>query len=244
MSKTTYLPWHSLPDHKQQLWEQLQTQEAALEALRRERWQRLNPTLLRLLTPDRWHAYFFPQDQGLIAGYAQQERAIQLQLMTLRQQLAHDLIDDLPQLRPDVWRTLGLKERLRVALAVHQRYAQAFRMFLTPIKIEHAPHYQLDGSYRHNAGQDPILRINDDELMHPDPAEMVNTLVHETRHALHHQAVDQPSDFDYIPADWIEAWRENLEAYIPFWQDARAYRQQPIERDAWAAGQAAQDHLY
>lgn len=231
--------WHGHPDRKHLLVQKIQALEATLDALRLERQQQFNQTWWQRLTPDRLQFWFFPPHEFL-----KQEITLQLQIMSLRQQYAHDLIDDLPQLNPSHWRTLNPLERLRVALSVHQRYAQAFGMILTRIKLELSPLYIMDGSYQHNDGQDPVLRINDDELRHQTPAEMVNTIIHETRHALQHQAIDHAKHFDYIPTALIHLWETNLEAYIPYWKDTQAYFNQPVERDAWDAGNQAEDYLY
>ena len=60
---------------------------------------------------------------------------------------------------------------------------------------------------------------------------IMNTMIHEMRHAYQHAAIENPGDFN-VSAETIEQWRENFDHYIDGNVDFDGYRAQAIEYDA------------
>ena len=75
------------------------------------------------------------------------------------------------------------------------------------------------------------IRLNANYLETPDCKDLMNTLLHESRHAFQHRCVKHPDSCDVSPKV-IEVWKDNQKHYIRPYDDFVAYENQPIERDA------------
>lgn len=75
------------------------------------------------------------------------------------------------------------------------------------------------------------IRLNSNYLENSDCKDLMNTLLHESRHAFQHRCVNHPESCDVSPKV-IEVWKENQKHYIRPEDDFVAYENQPIERDA------------
>ena len=75
------------------------------------------------------------------------------------------------------------------------------------------------------------IKLNSNYLENPDCKDLLNTLLHESRHAFQHCCVKHPESCDVSPKV-IEAWKENQKHYIRPEDDFVAYENQPIEKDA------------
>lgn len=75
------------------------------------------------------------------------------------------------------------------------------------------------------------IRLNANYLETPDCKDLMNTLLHESRHAFQHRCVKHPESCDVSPKV-IEVWKDNQKHYIRPEDDFVAYENQPIERDA------------
>lgn len=75
------------------------------------------------------------------------------------------------------------------------------------------------------------IRLNANYLEHPDCKDLMNTLLHESRHAFQHRCVNHPESCNVSPKV-IEEWKENQKHYIRPEDDFVAYKNQPIEKDA------------
>lgn len=75
------------------------------------------------------------------------------------------------------------------------------------------------------------IKLNANYLETPDCKDLMNTLLHESRHAFQHRCVNHPESCDVSPKV-IEAWKDNQKHYIMPEDDFVAYENQPIERDA------------
>ena len=64
-----------------------------------------------------------------------------------------------------------------------------------------------------------------------DCKDLMNTLLHESRHAFQHRCVKHPESCDVSPKV-IEEWKDNQKHYIRPEDDFVAYENQPIEKDA------------
>jgi hypothetical protein len=73
-----------------------------------------------------------------------------------------------------------------------------------------------------------ILATDDSERLY----EMVNTVIHECRHAFQFKAISTPGFKDIIPYETLIAWANNWQNYIQAEMDLEGYFKQPIEYDA------------
>ena len=75
------------------------------------------------------------------------------------------------------------------------------------------------------------ITLNSNLLESDSPTKLMETLLHETRHAFQRYAVDYP-DLVSVAEDTIAVWKDNFDYYIrPEW-DYEAYVNQPVEADA------------
>lgn len=84
-------------------------------------------------------------------------------------------------------------------------------------------------------GYDPStnsIELNINSLENPDCSGLFNTILHESRHAFQHRSVLNPDSVS-IDNNTIDIWRQNFENYISPWLDYEAYREQPVEADAF-----------
>ena len=75
------------------------------------------------------------------------------------------------------------------------------------------------------------IKLNANYLETPDCKDLMNTLLHESRHAFQHRCVKHPESCDVSPKV-IEVWKDNQKHYIRPEDDFVAYENQPIEKDA------------
>lgn len=93
------------------------------------------------------------------------------------------------------------------------------------------------GSYNPN---EKVIYVNasqfDAESMYGKDSEaLITACLHEGRHAYQHQAVEGLVTHENM--DEVEEWRENLNHYISFNENPRAYYEQPVEVDARKFGE-------
>ena len=90
-----------------------------------------------------------------------------------------------------------------------------------------------------------IITLNSKLLEKENPESLMKTILHESRHAYQHYAVEHPDKVTVNEAT-IAEWKENFDYYIcPEW-DFEAYVNQPVEADAndFAASVMAGDYSY
>lgn len=83
-------------------------------------------------------------------------------------------------------------------------------------------------------GYNPVtnrIELNSKLLENPDCKELLNTILHESRHAFQQKCIDNP-DSVTVKENIIEVWRDNMKNYIPPGLDFEAYENQEIEKDA------------
>lgn len=61
--------------------------------------------------------------------------------------------------------------------------------------------------------------------------ELLNTVVHETRHAYQHAAIDNPNLY-VVSNETISQWKNNIDDYTKPVEGYNSYYEQPIEWDA------------
>lgn len=75
------------------------------------------------------------------------------------------------------------------------------------------------------------ITLNSRLLITENPQELMDTILHESRHAFQQYAVENP-DRVSVDRETVALWKDNMDYYIrPEW-DYEAYKNQPIEADA------------
>lgn len=87
------------------------------------------------------------------------------------------------------------------------------------------------GSYAHSQ---KLVSINENYLTRTDSYQIMQTVVHEMRHAYQHAAVDDPDSYE-VSMETIEQWKNNFSNYISTRDGKTSYSEyvsQPVEYDA------------
>ena len=87
--------------------------------------------------------------------------------------------------------------------------------------------YRL-GEYHHS---DKTIHLNATVLERYNSYELLNTIVHETRHAYQHAAIDNPNLY-VVSNETISQWKNNINDYTEPAEGYNSYYEQPIEWDA------------
>lgn len=150
------------------------------------------------------------------------------------EQQIQDAIKDLGkirELRPEVWKGLNDAKRLEVIKNVEKQMAKIQGRPPAEVKVERMGPGQY-GGYALGAGE---MRISQAHLRSNDTAEILDTMVHEGRHAYQYHAATHPG-FHPNRAE-ADAWKRNFQPgnYLrPEIVGQRAYERQPVEADARA----------
>ena len=75
------------------------------------------------------------------------------------------------------------------------------------------------------------IELNVDLLRDKDPRQVMETIMHETRHAYQDFAINHPDKVS-VDQKTIQEWKYNFDHYIPGELDFEAYFNQPVEADA------------
>ena len=75
------------------------------------------------------------------------------------------------------------------------------------------------------------IELNAKYLENPDCKELMNTILHESRHAFQQKCIENP-DSVTVKNNIIEVWKDNMKNYILPGYDFEAYENQEIEKDA------------
>lgn len=143
----------------------------------------------------------------------------------------------LQNLTDETWRGLQVDEKLAVLRAIEQE--TALREGRQPCKVvgEFIPSGEDGITLGYYNRGTRLITINTEQL---DPqgkygnnyGRMVNTILHEGRHAYQHQAVT--GEIEHDDKKELAAWADNMQPghYITYERNPRGYFNQPIERDA------------
>ena len=144
-------------------------------------------------------------------------------------QEATEALSDIQEFRTEEWRNLDDAQRLDALREAESRMAETQGRPPVEVKVE-----QMEsGVYGGYNRKDGVIRISQEHLRSSETAEVLDTVVHEGRHAYQHYAVEHPG-FHPNQAE-VEAWDWNMQHYLsPEMLGQRAYMQQPIEADAYA----------
>jgi len=142
-------------------------------------------------------------------------------------QQAAQTLQQIHELRPDVWRELDFKSRLKVLQSVENKMAEVHGRPSALVKTKPMKPGEFGGYDRETR----IITLNEVHIKSGDIREITDTVVHEGRHAYQHYAVEHPSF--HPDAAQVETWRHNFDHYLPaeiYGQEI--YESQPIEADA------------
>ena len=81
--------------------------------------------------------------------------------------------------------------------------------------------------------QNNSIELNMNLLEQKDCSGLLNTILHEARHAFQLKAIENPNSVS-VDVGKINEWRENFVNYIPPELDYEEYRNQSVEADAFA----------
>lgn len=87
------------------------------------------------------------------------------------------------------------------------------------------------GTYSHSRRE---VSINENYLTRPDSYQIMQTMIHEMRHAYQHSAVDDPDSYE-VSAETIQQWKSNFSNYKNTSDGKTTYSEyvsQPVEYDA------------
>ena len=88
---------------------------------------------------------------------------------------------------------------------------------------------QLLGGYNPSNN---TIELNNNYLDDPDCSDLLNTILHESRHAFQNKAISDPNSVS-VDTETINAWKANFDNYVSSDWGYEAYRNQPIESDAF-----------
>ena len=137
-------------------------------------------------------------------------------------------LQEMPELTSDGWEALDASERLNALQECENRLSEVQGRPGLPVNGIDLPSNQ----YGYYDGESIFVNTNHIEGPDQQPVgEMVDTIVHEGRHAYQDYATKNPGFLDNTEV--VESWQDNFDNYL----DAsivgqEAYEQQPVEADA------------
>ena len=141
--------------------------------------------------------------------------------------------------KASLYEEVGIAERLNLASSFYDGVRQAMGI---DAALSFVP--MRDGE---EGGYKPLtntIELNMNLLERPDCSGVLNTILHEARHAFQMKAIEYPNSVS-VDADTISTWRDNFENYISPELDYEEYKKQPVEADAFAyADNMVQDTSY
>ena len=159
---------------------------------------------------------------------------------SLQEQHVVEVLSQNEKLTPEAWKELNQAERLVAIQDVENTVAGI--QGRTPISIEIDPSLEK-GAFGSYVSDTQSIQVSDWHLQSNDVQEVVNTVVHEGRHAYQDYAIRNPG-FHPNQVE-VDAWEENFQNYLPaeiYGQEI--YQNQPIEADAWGFGNKVANGLY
>lgn len=84
------------------------------------------------------------------------------------------------------------------------------------------------GGYNHVTNK---MELNSNYLEQPDCKDLLNTILHESRHAFQNKCIKDPGSVT-VKNNIIDVWKDNFNNYISPQFDFEAYENQEIEKDA------------
>ena len=190
-----------------------------------------DPTVLYREAPDQYH---FLKDHVFFG--LEYRRAL-----TFGDQVGEGIeaLRQIEALRPEVYEGLSIREREAVLQEVENCLAECQGRPAVPVELEQMKPTYL-GVFRPQTG---AMYLNRDLVADGSKlAEVVDTVAHEGRHAYQHFAITHPGF--HPDANAVSAWSHNFEHYLEPRLNPMRYREQPVEADAFAFGDAVRDGLF
>jgi hypothetical protein len=159
----------------------------------------------------------------------------------LEEQQAIEKLQQIEGIRPEVWQDLSESDRLDTLQGIESQMAALHGRPPAEIRVYPDP----PGEYGYYDPSTNEIWVSDQHLENDAVHEVVNTAVHEGRHAYQEYALANPGFHDNM--DEVEEWRENLQADNYLSADEygqELYEGQPVEADAWSYGQTITDGVY
>lgn len=159
----------------------------------------------------------------------------------LQIQDAVNSLSQIEEIQPQNWGNLEQGERLTTLQNVENHMAEIQQRDILPVVVDSNMHDNEFGGFN---GEE--IRINQNHLMGDQPVdEMVDTIVHEGRHAYQQYAINNPGVIS--DSEVVDQFEENLLPgnYLTANDYGQAaYENQPIEADAFEYAGQIRDGIY
>lgn len=128
------------------------------------------------------------------------------------------------------WKNASIEERKKILNEFMTEIALVMGISISGnVVFEQMEKPTTRGGYYQNENK---VHINTDYLSRSDSYQIMQTMIHEMRHAYQKAAVDHPEQFN-VSAETIAQWRENFKPEVYYsGDDYQRYVSQPIEYDA------------
>ncbi|MGV8026684.1 MAG: hypothetical protein AB2L18_09025 [Anaerolineaceae bacterium] len=153
---------------------------------------------------------------------------------------ASDSLAEIDNIKQENWDTLDSDERLNTLQNIESQMSEIQNRPSVQISTKDLENYTFGGYDNENN----VININQNHLEGEMPVdEMVDTIIHEGRHAYQDYAINNPGFIN--DPDIIDQWSENLENYLsPREVPLDIYMDQPLESDAWSYASSIRSNLY
>jgi len=149
-----------------------------------------------------------------------------------------ELLNQVPEIQPEHWEGLNIDERLIAVQNVENIMAEVQNRPSVPVEIADLDPNEFGGF----DGQSII--INQEHLSGgQNVEEIVDTIVHEGRHAYQNFVINHPEMISDHAI--VQAWTDNFDNYLDLQNyGAELYNNQPVEQDAWQYAEAIRNGIY
>lgn len=120
----------------------------------------------------------------------------------------------------------GLEGRCEIVYSFYEEIKEHMGID-ADLDFVHKPAIDL-GGYNPNTNK---IDLNVNFLERPNCDDLLNTVLHESRHAFQNKCIENP-DSVTVKKNIIDVWKDNFENYISPGYDFEAYENQEIEKDA------------
>lgn len=159
--------------------------------------------------------------------------------ITRQQEKTHDLymqseifaLLDSPAYNKTVWNQSTIEQRKDILTKYLAELALIYGVTVSPNINFFSGNQSTRGTYSHSR---KMVSINENYLTRSDSYQIMQTVIHEMRHAYQHAAVEDPGSYK-VSAETIKRWKDNFANYKSTDDGKTTYSQyvsQPVEYDA------------
>lgn len=159
--------------------------------------------------------------------------------ITRQQEKTHDLymqneifaLLDSPAYNKTVWNQSTIEQRKDILTKYLAELALIYGVTVSPNINFFSGNQSTRGTYSHSR---KMVSINENYLTRSDSYQIMQTVIHEMRHAYQHAAVEEPDSYE-VSAETIKQWKDNFANYKSTDDGKTTYSQyvsQPVEYDA------------